>query len=240
MLRTTPEQNTAIDVLAAEGKEALSTEALKDIEDLEAGADDPEAFKLLEQAWEDEGNKGMAAIYAYQAAQLSNTPQAWKNAGDKLSKAYTIARDRNMSQGLVYYFITGAAESYESAIALDPKDLESKAALAAVYTDGQGEVMRGVQLLRQILEEDPDNVAANLTLGRFSIMSGQYDKAVLRLETVLRNEPDNLETLIYIADAYRSLGEDAKAEEALVKAAEVATDEELRNEINNRLEEIKK
>lgn len=243
ILRTTPEQKSAIDVLLNEGKEALSQPKLEKVEALEERANESdakvEAYDQLSQFWEEEGNKGLSAIYAFKAAQEIETAEAWLNSGKKFSAAYTIARERNLNSNLTFYLISAAEESYNKAIELQPSNLDIQLKLAEIYTDGQGEVMKGVQLLRGIVEKDPNHIGANLTLGRFSLLSGQYDKAVDRLEVVLKNDPDNVEALIYLSNAYIATGENEKATTVLASAAEHTEDNKLKEEILNRLEEIK-
>ncbi len=41
-----------------------------------------------------------------------------------------------------------------------------------------------------------------MMLAKGSLMSGQYDKAISRLETVNRMQPDNLEAILMLADVY--------------------------------------
>lgn len=53
--------------------------------------------------------------------------------------------------------------------------------------------MEGIQILQSLVAEDSTNVEAHLWLGRFSIQSGQLDKAVIRFEKILRIDPDHLQ-----------------------------------------------
>jgi tetratricopeptide (TPR) repeat protein len=53
--------------------------------------------------------------------------------------------------------------------------------------------MEGIQILQALVAEDSTNVEAHLWLGRFSVQSGQLDKAVSRFQTILRIEPDHLQ-----------------------------------------------
>ena len=53
----------------------------------------------------------------------------------------------------------------------------------------QGEQpMQGILRLRDILEKDPTNIDAAWNLGRFSIETGQFENAVMRLEQVVKHE----------------------------------------------------
>jgi tetratricopeptide (TPR) repeat protein len=65
---------------------------------------------------------------------------------------------------------------------VDPQRIKTAEAVALV--NGQ-EPMRGIMMLREILEEDPNNAEAHWHLGLFSVQSGQYDKALERFKKVL-------------------------------------------------------
>ena len=79
-------------------------------------------------------------------------------------------------------------------------------ALAAALIEGAGETMQGLQLLLGIIRERPDDIPANLMLGRLAIQSGQFDKAVGRFETVLKQEANNTEAMYFLAEAYKGKG----------------------------------
>ncbi|MBK9569497.1 MAG: tetratricopeptide repeat protein [Chitinophagaceae bacterium] len=52
---------------------------------------------------------------------------------------------------------------------------------------------------------------AQLMLVRGSLISGQYDKAISRLETVTRIKPDNLDALLLLAEVYERMADKKKA-----------------------------
>lgn len=60
---------------------------------------------------------------------------------------------------------------------------QAKLAEAVALVQGQ-EPMRGIMMLREIVQEDPDNVEAHWHLGLFSVQSGQFDKALERFKKV--------------------------------------------------------
>ena len=43
---------------------------------------------------------------------------------------------------------------------------------------------------------------AQMMLAKGSLISGQYDKAISRLQTVNRLQPDNVEAILLLADIY--------------------------------------
>ena len=74
--------------------------------------------------------------------------------------------------------------------------------------------MQGITLLREILEADPKNELALFNLGMLSIQSGQYDKAVERLEALVKINPDHTQGHLLLGIALMNTGEKVRAREA--------------------------
>ena len=100
--------------------------------------------------------------------------------------------------------------------------------------------MQGVQMLREILEEDPDNIQATYALGVLSMQSGQFDKAVQRLTRVLEIDPHQHQALRLRADAFIALGDTAQAIADLNELLQHEDDPKLDAEVNQILNELKK
>jgi len=131
-----------------------------------------------------------------------------------------------------------AVSCLEQSIKLAPDDEDTKLALAAGYIEGTGEPMRGVQILLGITREKPGDIPANMLLGRMSVQSGQFDKAVGRFETILKQEPENKEAIFFLIQAYEGKGDKTKAIEQLQKLKQLVTDnpaftKELEQHINS-------
>src|SRR5439155_25475775 len=67
--------------------------------------------------------------------------------------------------------------------------------------------MEGISKIREVLDKDSTNVYAQMMLAKGSIMSGQYDRAISRLQTINRLRPDNLEAILMLADVYERTNE---------------------------------
>lgn len=92
-------------------------------------------------------------------------------------------------------------------------DLTSKTRLGVLLTKTQQPPMEGILMLREVVEKDPDHVEALLNLGEFSMITHQYEKAVSRFNSVLKNDPTNIKAIIFLGDCLAEMGrrEDAKA-----------------------------
>ncbi len=114
------------------------------------------------------------------------------------------------------------AEKREMAANADPLAIRTAEAVAMVNGE---DPMRGIMMLREILEEDPNNVEAHWHLGLFSIQSGQYDKALERFKTVVELSGDNVpDVWFYLGRTYATLDSLPKAIESLKKYRTLAED----------------
>jgi cytochrome c-type biogenesis protein CcmH/NrfG len=99
--------------------------------------------------------------------------------------------------------------------------------------------MVGVQKLRDVVAANPDNIEAQLTLANLAIQSGQYDKAIERLETLLQKHPDEAKAMFVLAEAYRSKGDTKKAIEIFEQCKKLLKDPGLKAEIDNYIKSIR-
>ncbi|HRW90872.1 MAG TPA: tetratricopeptide repeat protein [Flavobacteriales bacterium] len=98
---------------------------------------------------------------------------------------------------------TPPGKEQAAAQAPDPIDLRVQEAVALVNGT---QPMQGIMMLREILQEDPDNVEAHWNLGLFSVQSGQYDKAVERFQKVLELDPEgHSEAWFYLGRTYATM-----------------------------------
>jgi Tfp pilus assembly protein PilF len=119
-------------------------------------------------------------------------------------------------------------------------DLDKKITAAVdIINQGTESPMKGITMLREVLEEDPGNVKAHFQLGVFSIRSGQYDKALERFTKVLELEPNNTEVYYFLGHTYASLGNAPNAIENFEKYLNFTTDAEVKKEVNDYIKELK-
>ena len=193
------------------------------------------AFTKLSKIWERNKQLHMAAWYSAKAAKLENSEKKLTFAGQ-----FFLQLMENEGAPSMQAWDAGEAVScLEQSLKINPDNEETKLALATGYIEGTGEPMRGVQILLAITREKPDDVAANLLLGKMSIQSGQFDKAVLRFETVLKREPENKEALFFLAQAYEGKGNKQKAIELLEKCKKLVNDPGFSNEIEQKINSLK-
>tara|TARA_B100000780_G_scaffold274870_2_gene240538 strand:+ start:163 stop:627 length:465 start_codon:yes stop_codon:yes gene_type:complete len=110
---------------------------------------------------------------------------------------------------------------------------------SAIAMVNGGSPMEGIFLLRDLSEEHPGNMRIQLNLGMFAVQSGQLDKAETRFNTVLEDNPNQAEALYFMGYIESQKGNNTKAVEYLEKALENASDENLKSEIQQFINELK-
>lgn len=87
--------------------------------------------------------------------------------------------------------------------------------------------MEGILMLRTLAEEEPDNLEAQLYLAKFSVQSGQFDKAIERFKRVTEIDPSRSEVWFEMSGLHLS---QRQFEDALKCAREALKhDQELHN-----------
>lgn len=186
-----------------------------------------QALEQLAQFWDRAQYVEVAALYYRELAQNDSTLAQWQQAAQKLGVAFRISNDTTLRQ----FLVENALSAQQNVVNFDTTQTQPKIELASTYIDGyigQPQVMNGVLMLLDITKKQPDNVPANLLLGRMAIVSGQFDKAIQRLERVVTLQPDNPEAYYMLGEAYLQSGNKEKAVEMwqkckkLVKSANFA------------------
>jgi tetratricopeptide (TPR) repeat protein len=194
-----------------------------------------ELIKQLAQKWDDVNQPAPGAFYQEEVAQAQNKYADWLKAGDMFTNAYQNVQDTLVQIGLVQK----AINAYKKALELQSTSLDAQTGLGVAYISGTPNPMQGIQMLLAVVKQDPENIKANMSLGLFSIKSGQYDKAVGRFKTVVAKKPDP-EAWFYLATSYESLKMKKEAIEAYEKSKELAADPNLTKFIDNKVEELRK
>ncbi len=218
-------------------KKQLTQTALNEVEQLEEEnqSNTPKSLEALAQKWNGLGYGAIGGFYLQQKASVTNTPADWMQAGEMFKTTLKGISDTVIAAAVVQ----SAIECYEKVLATDAKNVQARTGMAACYVEGTSNPMQGIQLLLQIVEEEPDNYQANLSLGLFSMKSGQFDKAIKRFEKVVKIQPD-AESYFYLAEAYKNTGETQKAIIAYETCAKLLPDASSRKSIEAYISELKK
>jgi lipopolysaccharide biosynthesis regulator YciM len=117
---------------------------------------------------------------------------------------------------------TPSGKAEETAAAITPAKARIMEAVALVQ--GQ-DPMRGIMMLREIVEQEPDNAEAHWQLGLFAVQSGQMDKALERFRKVRDlDEAGHPDVWFYLGRTYATLDSTDQAIDCLRKFRSITQD----------------
>ncbi len=134
---------------------------------------------------------------------------------------------------------------FEKAIELNPDNDDLKVGLGSCYILGKGrvggpeETMKGIQQLLSVVRKDSNNMKAQMMLGVGGYVSGQYDKAIERLQKVIKAQPDNVEAVAFLADTYAAKGDKAEAIKWYTISKRMVNDSHYSQEVDERIKTLR-
>ncbi|MBL7776194.1 MAG: tetratricopeptide repeat protein, partial [Saprospiraceae bacterium] len=211
-------ESASLEVLEADARAHLDAGQQARLQELEqqisAATSDTartSALKQLSGWWYAQGQRAIAGGLAEQVAELENTAAAWSVAGATFFQALQGEQDKARRD-----FCAGRAiRAFESAVSLQPEQVEHRVNLALVYAENPpaDNPMKAVLLLRELEQKHPESPAVYNALGRLAIKTGQWEKAIQRLEKAWSIDPQNPNTPCLLAMAYEGAGQAEKAAE---------------------------
>lgn len=196
----------------------------------------------LASFWKDSVQQNdLYIFYTSEAAKLVNSEKNLTFAARLILKDLRNEED-NAKRG---WKSEQAISLFEKAIELNSNNDSLKVELGSCYVFGKGmagdaqSTMKGIQQLLQVVKKDSTNMQAQLVLGIGGVISAQYDKAVDRLQTVVRNEPDNIEAISWLADAYAGKGDKPNALKWYEISKRMINNPAYTKEVNERIKMLK-
>ena len=98
--------------------------------------------------------------------------------------------------------------------------------------------MQGITMLREVLAEDPKNELALFNLGMLSIQSGQYDKAIGRLEELVKINPAYTQAQLLLGIAWMNKGDNEKAKAQFQKVKNMDKDPSVQATVDSYLKDL--
>jgi tetratricopeptide (TPR) repeat protein len=202
---------TSIQNLVLEAREVLGPdynvlEALNmELNSIEIDSIKVEKLKSISSKWYELGFPAISGYYAEEVAKILETADSWSVAGT----TYLIgAREAEKEKTKTWSF-NRAIRSLETAISLDPKNLDNKINLALGFIDNppSDNPMKGILQLRDLNEKFPDNVKVLSQLGRLSLVTNQVENALKRLKRAEELDPENKTVICLLAEAYNAAGQ---------------------------------
>ncbi|TMI80107.1 MAG: hypothetical protein E6H10_14315 [Bacteroidetes bacterium] len=104
--------------------------------------------------------------------------------------------------------------------------------------------MEGILRVRSVADRDSTNIFAQEVLGHGSMISGQYDRAIARFQAVYRLSKTDLNTkleaCLMLAEAFERKADKTLAIAWYEKSLDLLRNEEAREEVKKRIDELKK
>ncbi len=199
------------------------------------------ADRQLADFWKDSVQQGflLYAWYEGQAAKLEKSEKSLTFAAQLFLQGLRQQDD----PALKGWMATNAKELFEKALELNPENDSTKVGLGASYIFGSTagnptEVMQGIQRILEVARRDSANMYAQFMLGLGGIESGQFDKAIERLTTVVRHQPANIEAMLLLAEVHQQKGDKADAIKWYTAAKQQIGDPGMIREIDKRIRSL--
>lgn len=223
--RSIVSESTTINALLLDAKPQLDAQEASFIQAFEQSIiDSPsdsikiEKYKELSGKWYEYNRADIAGYYAEQVALLEKTEDSWSITGT----TYLLGMRQAKAAKNRAFCSDRAVKAFESAISLNPDNIQHKVNLASCYAENppKDNPMKGILMLLELNKEKPENTAVLITLARFGIQTGQYDKAIERLKKAIELEPENGKAICLLAKAYDAIAQTNEADFYSKKCAE--------------------
>lgn len=135
-----------------------------------------------------------------------------------------------------------AKDLFERSLKINAENDSSQVGLGACFIFGaiSENPMEGIQKILKVVEKDSTNVFAQLILGHGSVISGQYDKAIIRFSKVAQLQPTNLEAIVMLAEVFERKSDKTAAIKWYRKAATLVNNPDVLTDIENRIADLSK
>jgi predicted Zn-dependent protease len=177
------------------------------------------------------------AWYTAESARLENSEKSLTFAARLFLDSLVEENDSQVKQWEAFQ----AKDLFERSLKLNPNNDSSKVGLGEVYLyGGIAMPMQGIGLIREVTEKNPNNVYAQMSLGRASLMSNQIEKAVEHFKKVVSLQSNNVEAIFRVAEITEQMGNKKEAIEWYTKLLPLINRSEIKQDIETRIAELKK
>ena len=235
----------SIDTILTLAKKQLSAEQVVRINTLENSISRGDVkdqqihvYHQLARFWAD--SVGVFEPYAWYNAEAARLENSEKN----LTFAARLFLDNLQNDEIAQrrqWKALQAKDLFERSLMINPGNDSAKVGLGATYLFGEisATPMEGISKIREVAEKDSTNLYAQMMLAKGSLISGQYDKAITRLETINRINPADLDVLLLLAEVNERMGNKSKAISWYTASLPLVKQAELKTAIEKRMKDLK-
>lgn len=208
----------------AEAKKPLAKDDIGYLETLEAqvqhAGQDSVRLNILKQLsgyWYKLGNPVMAGLYAREIAEKEGSAESWSITGT----TFASGLKQNLEEKQKRFLRDQALQAFENAISLEPTVVDHRVNQALCYIEMPlaEEPMKGILMLADLAKSYPDAPSPRYQLARLAVKTGQYERALTRIEQALALDPEDPKIACLAIDIYTALNKPEQAEPLRDKCA---------------------
>jgi tetratricopeptide (TPR) repeat protein len=230
------------DELLKSARTALDKKQVAQLDSLESGlkqgsaGSDTSLLANLGRFWDRQNIPAASAVWFERKAEVQKSERSYLEAAYRYFDSFKIAQDSSLRTLLV----EKAIANYQRVLTMNPNNLDAKTDLGACFVEGTGEPMKGIMMLREVVQTDPNHEMAQFNLGMLSVKSGQFAKAIDRFNKVLVINPKRAEIYIYLGQVYMKMGDTPNAILNYQLFTKKSDDYEAVAQVGKMIEELKK
>lgn len=168
-------------------------------------------YGQLASFWRDSTTQAAPYLwYQGEKAKLENTEKSLNFAGQSYLEELKSASDPSLRT----WMADQAQSLFKTVLEINPDNDSAKVGWGSSFffgASGDASPMEGIMKIREVAESDSTNMYAQFMLGYGAMLTGQFDRAIERFNTVTRNEPGNMEAIFLLAEAYERKGDRVNA-----------------------------
>jgi len=185
--------------------------------------------------WDRQMRPAVSAVFADEKADLTGKLDDRMESGNRFLSMAEFLKEEDKA-----WAYGEARTAFEEILKQQPDNADAKISLGICIVETTPDnPMQGITMIREVVEKDSTNTRAILQLGHFSVFSGQFPNAIKRYEQALRVDPTLIEAYFFIGDTYAKMGDMENAELYLRKYKELQPGEELQDQVEAYIEELK-
>ena len=209
--RVLVKQTKSVQLLMRDAHRSLNAQERSKIDELNVILDqvksEEERLGILEQlagAWYRLSNYEVSGHYAEQIAEIRQSAEAWSIAGTTYAQGISM---NNEERDRLYCAEKSRAAFDQSKLILpENQDVDLNLALTYVNLPDESNPMAGIQMLLKLKSQYPEYAPVYRHLGRLGIQTGQFEKAISRLQTAWSLERDEGKVSCLLSQAFQELG----------------------------------
>jgi len=180
------------------------------------------------------------AFFTAEASKLENSEKSLTFAAQLFLSS--LQQDQQADAQLTKWKALQARDLFERSLKINPNNDSSKVGLGGCILFGNisDNPMEGLKMIMDVTKKDSTNIYAQMMLVQGALISGQFDKAITRLQSVNRMQPDNIEAILMLADLYERNNDKATAISWYKKSLPFIKKADLKEVIEKRINDLSK